>query len=252
MPSLDQIPTLIAAVGALGIAAFGIVDAFGKSLFVFDLKLPGGRRKAIGLPFVGFQKVRAVVRDVGPALRVTYGDGYDEIIRQQYRSGRGAGQAPETIRQGVRLGLPLLSPTSAADVVASMWGLPREDALNLARALVAEKRPGAKSAAKDVADAQKMAGRWATAFDTRVQAAFDLAEEIYQARAQFWAGAVAVGLSLAYHGATAGSSRSDPAGWIVALIVGLAAVPLAPIAKDLSSKLSDAVGALKQINSKAR
>jgi hypothetical protein len=40
---------------------------------------------------------------------------------------------------------------------------------------------------------------------------------------------------------------SDLAGWFIALLIDLAAVPLAPIAKDLANSLSQALGALGKL-----
>lgn len=271
MPSairLEDIPIYIAAIGALGVASFGIVDAVGKALFVFDMPVPwapvenGRRRRAsLGLPYVGFDKVRRLAHQVAPALRISYGEEYDRILRQQYRAGRGQGEAPDTIRQGVRLGLPFLSPAQATKVIDAVWGLPEAQAEALAEALTAEKRAAAAPAAEEAdsvskaqADAQALAARFATALDTRVQAAFDLAEEVYQARARLWAAAIAILLSLAYHATTAGDLRASFVaglqGWMIALLIGLAAVPLAPMAKDLASSLSDALGALGKLRAK--
>jgi hypothetical protein len=88
-----------------------------------------------------------------------------------------------------------------------------------------------------------------------MSAAFSLAEQVYQTRAQVWAGAVAILLSLGYHlSTTPGALSVSPdqfGGWVTALIVGLVAVPLAPAAKDLSSSLSDAVAALSKAGGKA-
>jgi hypothetical protein len=264
---LADIPVYIAAIGALGVASFGIVDAVGKALFVFDMPLPWAkaedgqsRRASIGLPYVGFDKVRRLAGQVAPALRISYGDEYDRILRQQYRAGRGQGEAPDTIRQGVRLGLPFLSAAQATKVIGAVWGLPEAQAKALADALTAEKRPPsdadpAPAGAESVAEAQALAARFATALDTRVRAAFDLAEEVYQARARLWAAAIAILLSLAYHATTVtgglqASFVTDPRGWMFALLIGLAAVPLAPMAKDLASSLSDALGALGKLRAK--
>ena len=64
-------------------------------------------------------------------------------------------------------------------------------------------------------------------------AAFAAAEEIYQSRTKWWAAVVAVVLSLGYHWATTlAEDRADLGGWGFALVVGLVAVPLAPVAKD--------------------
>jgi hypothetical protein len=254
---LTLIPEYVGAVGALGIASFGVVEAIGKTLFVFDL--PGGRRVA-GLPYVGFNKIQALIRLVGPALEVSYGRDYVRLIRQQYRARRSKGQAPETIRQGVRLGLPFLSQHAAAEVIRAVWGLPESNALQLAAAL--SQAPGSDAtsppspAAEDESSAPApapaaLAARFATALDSRVQAAFDIAEQVYETRAQFWAGCVAIGLSLGYQGATSAwtipTSGAQFGQWGIALLIGLVAVPLAPAAKDLSTSLSDALTALNKI-----
>lgn len=264
MAGLNDIPTYVAAVGALGVAAFGLVEALGKTLFVFPIP---GTRFRLGLPYVGFSRVDRLLRLIEPAMEASYGHDYRTIVRQQYRAGRSAGQAPETIRQGVRLGLPFLSPAAASGVIAAVWGLPAAEAQRLAAALTtpipAGPQPSGAAAAATLANDQALAARFATALDTRVRAVFDLAEQVYQTRAQFWAGLVAVGLSLGYHAATlttatktsvtaAATSQSGAEGWVIALLIGLVAVPLAPAAKDLSSSLSDALSALSKLRPGAK
>lgn len=284
-PTPSDIPLFVAAIGALGVASFGIVEALGKALFVFDFpwfasreeREDTGRRRtqvSAGLPYVGFDKIRRLTRQLRPALKVAYGDEFDHILRQQYRAGRGQGQAPDTIRQGVRLGLPFLEEQKAAKLIGDIWGLPEEQSMDLARALTVEKRPDGPSRARpaaqparkttakegsarrgpdpipeEIARAQALAARFATALDTRVQAAFDLAEEVYQTRARAWAAVIAIGLSLGYEVTTRtpATLRGDWGGWFIALLVGMAAVPLAPMAKDLASSLSDALGALGKL-----
>lgn len=84
---MDTIQTAIAsiiAVGALGTAAYGVVEAFGKALVV-------GRW---GLPFVGYPCVRAVATQFREALTFVHGPQFDLILAQQYRNGRSSGQAP--------------------------------------------------------------------------------------------------------------------------------------------------------------
>lgn len=245
--SADQIPVFIAAVGALGVAAFGAVEAIGKTLFVFPI--PGINHTA-GLPYVGFGKVRALAVKVGPALKAAYGADYEKTLLQQYRAGRGGGKGPETIRQGVRLGLPFLGQDEAARLISEVWGLPHASAELLAAALIqspAQPPAGGAAAPTDAAlqAAQALAARFATALDTRVQAAFDAAEEVYETRAQFWAAMVALGLSLGYEAIQPGAKTLES--WVLPVIVGLVAVPLAPAAKDLSSSVSDALSALGKL-----
>ena len=247
--SLGNIPGYIAAVGALGVAAFGTVEAFGKSLFIFD-QPKDDRRRPFGLPYAGFSKVQALIDPLGPALEASYGAGYRRLLVQQYRAGRGSGPAPETIRQGVRLGLPFLEPARAEGVIGALWGLPPAQTALLAAALTGIVADGAAPTDSE-REAQALAGRFATSLDARVKAAFDYAEEVYESRAQLWAGLVAVGLSLGYQGAVKGWN-SSPQEWAIAAAIGLVAVPLAPAAKDLSSSLSDALTSLGQLRGLAK
>ena len=277
---LEDVPVYITAAGALGVAAYGLVDAVGKTLFVFDVPVTGMRRRSkdgfpetrlarryrLGLPFVGYSRVRALMEDLAPALKATYGDDFETIIREQYRAGRGQGLAPETIRQGVRLGLPFLGAELAGGVIHRVWGLDHGRSYALASALLRPhpdrpREPDESLSEREELEALDLAGRFATALDTKVQAAFDVAEQMYQARAQFWAGVTAVALALVFQASLtplpglrvwAYWSAIDLGAWARALIIGLAAVPLAPLAKDLASKFSDALGALRVLNQKAR
>ena len=95
----SQFGAAVAAVGAFGVAAFGLVESAGKAI-AFN---------GFGLPYAGFGTVKHAIRNLKPALKVAYGDDYMEIISYQYRAGRSTGSAPDTIRQGVRLGLPFMS-----------------------------------------------------------------------------------------------------------------------------------------------
>jgi hypothetical protein len=242
----EQAAGAILAVGALGTAAFGIVEAFGKAVAL----------RRWGLPYAGYSHVRVVMLQFADALQFTYGEHYEEILRQQYRDGRAGGQAPDTVRQGVKLALPLMDQTKAQAIVDRVWGVDGGGA-TLVKALQAEKAvdAGGESAGPspaETAQAAILAGRFGLALDSRVQAAFALAEERYQALARMLAGVTAVALSLAFNASYRGlpwikedTTQGYP--WIFAFIVGAAAVPLAPVAKDLSSALTDALKAWKQV-----
>lgn len=251
-----HIGTSIAAVGALGTAAFGLTETLGKTI-VF------GRR--FGLPMVGYGCVRELVKALEPALHVAYGagngaGGAEEVIRQAYRKGRGKGDAPDLIRQGVRLGLPFLGVERAGAVIDRTWGMGGERSRELALALQhrAGDVPEPDAAAQEAAG---MAARFGAVLDHRIRAAFELAEARYRAAVRSAAGMVAVALSLlfaAYHPLT-GTGTSEggfvlPTGsnLVLALVVGLAAVPLAPVAKDLSSGLSAALKAWRDIAPRSR
>jgi hypothetical protein len=234
----------VLAVGALGTAAFGVVEAFGKALVI-------GRW---GLPFVGFTCAKVVIRQFHDALAFVHGDNYEKILAQQYRDGRANGRAPETIRQAVRLALPLMDRDRAVAIVDAVWGMGPIRSGELVDALQAEKTPGTRVAAKHSDAAALLAGRFALALDARVAGAFTIAEERYQALARLWAGAAAIALSLLFNLGMKDGYRDGEGGypWLVALIIGLAAVPLAPVAKDLSSALTEALRAWKAVGAPAR
>ncbi|MDP3660463.1 hypothetical protein [Phenylobacterium sp.] len=233
---IEKALAAIIAVGALGTAAFGVVEAFGKALVV----------KGVGLPYAGFGYVKALVADYGPALRMTYGEHYKEIVQRQYRDGRAKGQAPDSLRQGVRLALPLMEEGAATALIGHAWGLGDDKSAALARALISEQSGAITPTESETAAV--LAGRFALAVDARIVAAFSLAEERYQAFARCAAGLVAIALSLFFnYAAKGGFVGRDGYPWMIALIIGLAAVPLAPIAKDLSSALSDSLRAWRQV-----
>jgi len=266
----DQLGAAVAGVGALGVAAFGIVESLGKA-FAFTVWL--GPRRGLahwGLPYVGLGAVKKMALPLRPALKCAYGEGAAEIIAQQYRSSRGAGEAPDTIRQGVRLGLPYLAPATAAGLIAAVWDMEAEHAVALARALQASGASspagGGVSAGPASAGAidpvQALAGRFATALDARVNAAFQLADERYETVAKTAAGVVAVLLAAVFNWGLAdhGDKACGAVGcglwhgvyqWPVALAIGLVAVPLAPVAKDLSTSLQNALTAFKSISGKS-
>ncbi len=257
---INHIPEYITAVGALGVAAYGIVEAVGKTVLVSsaagdpkrDQTKLGDKYVPRGLPFAGFSKVQNLLKTAGPALAVAYGADYHATLIQQYRAGRSKGEAPDTIRQGVRLGISFMDLAGASSVIAGIWGLPGPQSEALAQALVAP-------ASADPA-ATGLAARFATALDTRVKAAFDAAEEVYETQAQFMAALTAIGLSLLFHLAqvikggslTLDPSKVDWSAWAIALFVGVAAVPLAPVAKDLATSLSNALDALGKVQKTAK
>jgi hypothetical protein len=242
----------VAAVGSLGLAAFGVTEALGKALVVSL----GARGKYLhyGLPYVGFGAVKSAIRPLRPALEVAYGANSLEILAQQYRAGRSQGKAADTIRQGVRLGLPFMPVADAAKVIGGVWNMGGALSTQLAAALQAPGAGGsppptpAGAASGAVDPTQALAGRFATALDARVYAAFALADERYESQAKLLSGLVAVLLALGFnYGLGAGLPGHAKFSWFLAIGIGIVAVPLAPVAKDLSSSLQSALTAFKSI-----
>jgi hypothetical protein len=86
-------------------------------------------------------------------------------------------------------------------------------------------------------------GRVEAAVEARLDAAFDLAEQAYRNTARALAGVVAVILAVA--AARLLTTPAEPIDVRVAALVGLLAVPIAPIAKDLVSALRASAQAVK-------
>jgi len=246
-----QFGAAIAAVGSLGVAAFGIVDSIGKA-FAFTISRPEKRFFFHwGLPYVGLGVVKRSIRPFHAALLCAYGDEYAEIIAQQYRSDRIDGSAPDTIRQGVRLGLPFMGIHAAEKLIACVWHMDPVHSLALATALQASTTPPqippdpcppAPCPPGSVDPTLALAGRFSAALDARINAAFELAEERHETVAKTLSGAVAVAMSVGFNIALAYPFR-----WAVALAIGLVAVPLAPVAKDLSTSMQNALTSFKSI-----
>lgn len=262
--SLGNISAVILAIGALGAAAFGVIEAFGKSVassswriidhdtgeIAADRRLLSFGTRFRGLPFVGFSAVQEFMRALAPALIAAYGRDYQKVVLRQYRNGRGGGEAPGTIRQGVRLGLQMITPEQTSYMVAQIWGAPEGAAPRLAAAISARNQRlgqvGAGSGDVPPDEAEALLASFITALDARLDAAFAVAEERYVAAARGWAAVAALGLAL---GLNYIAAVTPPAGdtlpWGVAALVGLVAVPLAPVSKDLAKAVADAVGAFR-------
>ena len=245
----QQFGTAVAAIGSLGVAAFGVVESFGKAL-AWSRFTRNGRHKHFGLPYVGLGTVMDMLKPFDPALQYAYGVEYQEIIAQKYFAGRSAGGAPDTIRQGIRLGLPFLPVAAAAGVIDEVWEIGAQYSLALATALQAEPPdPSAPPLPKSAVDPQSLAGRFSAALDARIDAAFEIAEERYENFAKTLAAALAIAMALGFNHAL-GSEHGGGYPWYIAMGIGLIAVPLAPVAKDLSTSLQNALTAFKSISGK--
>lgn len=244
-----RLGTAVLAVGALGAVAFGIVDGL-KLIPWIDLAgferlfsrsaTPRGRRWPM--------TVRANLDPLLPALQLAYGGEVIEVLKAQYRSGRGQGDLPRTLRQGVRIGLGLMSAEQIEEV-ARRLGLPPDTARIAGAVLLATRgmRPpalgeSARTAAPAISDDDRSAlARLETAIDARIDAALVLAETLYITQTKIIASVVAVGIALGV------GTTMLHASWELSLIVGLAAVPLAPVAHDAAAAVQEAVKAIKAV-----
>lgn len=241
----DYLGTTALAVGALGAAAYGVVD--GLKLVPW-IDLAGFERlfsRPAGTPGRAWIAAhRAGLDPLLPALVAAYGRDVMALLKAQYRSGRGSGDLPRTLRQGVRIGFGLL-PAGDLAGIAERLGIAPAVAAQAADALVrlrALRPPAAGEAPPGAApptDEERAAlARLENAIDARIDTALALAERQYVTQTKVLAMVVALAIAFGV-GLSLGASPA------ACFLVGIAAVPLAPVAKDLASALQAAVQAFR-------
>jgi hypothetical protein len=204
----------IGAVGALGMAAFGLVDA----------------TKAIsgGVSNVGYRDLEHVLTRFAAALgRALGGDEWKAVVHAHWINGRPRGEQKAIVKSLIRLGLV----PETADSLARAGHV---DPAALAR-VATKLRDGEPLLEADV----NVLGRLDASVEAYIDAAFDRADQRYRNVSRLLAGFFAVALALL---ATWAAGWTD---YALAVVVGLAAVPLAPVAKDLASSLASASQAMK-------
>ena len=224
MAILQQLPDIITAIGGLGTAAFGLVDS---------TKVFWG-----GVNRIGFGKIKQAVANLTPGAAVN-GLSQSQIIR--------------ILRANWYNGQDLASQKAIAKSLIKL-------ALNAGNAAAVANAAGVDSAVLQSVAAKLATGTALTSSETDVFARFDLivtamldeayqdADQGYTNGTRTWAAIFA--MILAFVG-----------GWVVkqtglgeyfgtndmwrALLAGVLAIPLAPVAKDLASALSAAVNSMQ-------
>ena len=219
MPTIETVGSAIAAAGALGTAAYGLVDA---------TKVFGG-----GVSRAGFGYIH---RAVAPYVTVAnQGDavfGSTQILdtlKANWMNGMAKADQKAVAKSLIRL---VLKPTTA-EKMAQLAGV---DPAHL------------KAAAEKVYNGEPIADqdmKALGAFDVAVSATLDLgyerADQVYRNAAKIVAAIIALALAV---GAALILPGFDARRLLIAIMVGLVATPLAPMAKDVSSALQTAVKAV--------
>lgn len=216
---ITRLVAIITAIGALGTAAFGLVDAtkaFGGGVSNFGLR---GILRVAGRFSAGLDGALAPP----PEGRAEW----QRVVRSHWINGRPRDEQKAIVKSLIRLGL---TATSARELARA--GHVSGDAL----AVAAQKLDGGQP----LADVDLNAlGRLDASVEAQLDAAFDRADQLYRNVSRVCAGVFSV--ALAYLATWAlGWDR-----WALALVVGLLAVPLAPVAKDLASSLQAAAAAMR-------
>jgi hypothetical protein len=223
MTILQHLPDVITAIGGLGVAAFGLVDA-SKAFFG-------------GVNHLGFKDIR---------------DRINSLVPDQSQNAMKRSDVLESLRRNWFNGTPLDSQKAIAKSLIKLNFNP-ETAPKMAAVTTLD-----AATLRDVAT-NVASGTALTTGQNDVYARFDLiltalldatyqrAEQKYVSGTRAWAMVAAVLLAVA-----GACILSDVAPWTLersqfweAFVVGLLATPLAPIAKDLSSALAAAVNTLQ-------
>lgn len=211
---IDGVGEWIVAVGALGTAAFGLVDA----------------SKAVrgGVSNRGFGFIRDALAPFDPALTTALGTGCDwrTLMRAHWVNGR-----PKDEQKALAVGLIQLGLTAETSEAIAVNG--QVDPAGL-KAVVVSLNNGTELTAEQL----NVLGRFKATIEARIDAAYERAEQVYRNTAKAAAGIVAIALAIA------AAYVADSDDYLTAALVGLVAVPLAPIARDVASALSTAARAL--------
>jgi len=218
--SLADLGAALAGLGALSTAAFGLLDST-KAFW-------GGASN------IGAGHIRTAMTPFAPALDSALGaDGWWPVLRAHWVAGVAKSDQKAKAQALIKLGLNSANAPQIA--VAS-----HVDAGALTTAVLKLER-GTKLTDADL----NVLGRMNATIDALLDAAFEAADQQYRNWCRLLAGLICLFLAFAawlLWKATTG--ESTPSLW-AALAVGLLAVPLAPVAKDLTSALSTAMNALK-------
>jgi len=256
--ALDHIGAVVLATGALGTAAAALVDA-SRGVFASG-----------GVSAFGYRHLKPVYTALSPALRVALGQSWEAVLRGHWVNGAPRDQQIGTVVAMVRLGLTQDNPQAILDnLLGGEGALSVADyplkAADLGRAVAYLKNPEALSPAEEADHEEGYAqavesqqafdalGRFDALVRARLEAAFDLADHEYRGRVRLTAAVASIVLSLicaaAYVQTTAKVNSMQV--YALAAVLGLLAMPLAPIAKDVTSALKAASGALKAATGKA-
>ena len=207
----------ILAAAALGTAAAGVVETI----------------KINPIKEIGFSKiVDALTAPILDTLRNVYGEAYRDYLKSLYRENRREGKLKSLLRQGFRIALT----RQTAALFAKL--LPTLDADKLADVAAAIQEGRTLSTEEST-----LLGRFEVAMDARIDSALAAADELYTWSMRGLASIVAVVISIAVAVFEAAPNAKPGIG--LAIVIGLAAVPLAPVANDLVAGINAARKALE-------
>jgi hypothetical protein len=216
---LQNLPQVLTAIGGLGTAAFGLVDAS---------KVFGG-----GVNHIGFTGIRAAIRQLTDEAVPVNALSQKKILatlQANWMNGTQLGSQKSIAKSLIKLNL---NPGNAS-ALAVATGLD-PDALKV----VATKIAAGISLISPESD---IFARFDLILTALLDEAYQRSDQAYRNWTRALSALVAVAL------AVAGGRLLHPAvDWPLAVLVGLLATPLAPVAKDLATALATAAGTLQLV-----
>ena len=215
----SELAALVVAAGAIGTAAMGIVDTL-KS------------RESLAIGGAGFADMIETLEPLRPALERAFGEQWRHVLEIHYRGDHAPEAIKRVVSRAVRLGLPELTVDQLNAVAARYGNLDRQQV----RRAIDQLRGGQ---ALD-STSHGILERLMAAVDAHVEGAALRASAQYRYAARAVASAVAIALGAAVGLVTMFTAETvDWTSFLQALFLGVVAVPVAPIAKDLSTAVKN-------------
>jgi hypothetical protein len=212
---LPPLPQMITAIGGLGTAAFGLVDA---------TKVFGG-----GANRIGFSGIRDALMPLTPAAAAGMAQNRIlDTIRANWFNGTDLASQKAIAKSLIKLNL---DPGNANAVAAAT----RVDPVRLTAIATSISTGTVLTPAES-----DFFARFDLIITAMLDQAFQHADQVYRNGTRALATLFAIGLALA------GTAILHVNPW-TGLLIGLLATPLAPIAKDLSTALATAVNTLQMV-----
>jgi len=217
--ALNDLPIILSAIAAIGTASFGLLDA---------TKAINGGISNWGFHFIreALDPVKAVFTDLGADVYA--------LARANWLNGVAKESQKMAIRNMIRLGLSEENSKGLDPRVISVE--PTDLALAAGKA-----RRGEQLSETELS----ILARFDATIDLRLDTAFERADQRFRNASRLCAAIIAIILSQA--GAFAIYEGDAFPRFALGLVVGLVAIPLAPVAKDLSSAITTAVAAFKAV-----
>jgi len=226
---LRNLLNIIGAAGGLGAAAYGLVD--------------GSKVMWGGVSNIGFRHVTRALKPFDAALDLATTDQWRETLRAQWLNGAALSDQKATAKALIHLGL-------TGDNARAMARATVVDPEELHEAAVKLDR-GTPLSHTDI----NALGRFDASIDAKLDAGYGRADQQYRNVARAIAGVTALVLAALAGGILWGGGHGgfDPGAYftsrdfLLALLVGAIAVPIAPVAKDLASTLQAAAQAAQSV-----